>query len=93
MPCLFALLAVAFPRIAIILLWLFTNFFSGVYQGVIIPVLGFVFLPLTLIVYTYLQKGHPGSLSAQGLILLFIAVIIDLGILGGGAWRRQRQRI
>ena len=53
MPCLLALLAVAFPRVAIVLLWLFTNFFNGVYHGIIIPVLGFLFLPLTLIVYTF----------------------------------------
>ena len=52
MPCLFAILAIAFPRIAIVLLWLFTSFFNGVYQSLILPILGFLFLPLTLIVYT-----------------------------------------
>jgi hypothetical protein len=90
MPCLLALLAVAFPRVAIVLLWLFTNFFTGVYNNIIIPILGFLFLPLTLIVYTYLQRGHPGSLSTQGLIFVFIAVIIDLGLLGGGTFGRSR---
>lgn len=91
MPCLFALLAVAFPRIAIVLLWLFTNFFSGVYQGIIIPVLGFLFLPLTLIVYTYLQKTSAGVLSMQQLIFLFIAVVLDLGLVGGGTWSGRRR--
>jgi hypothetical protein len=91
MPCLLALLAVAFPRVAIVLLWLFTNFFSGVYNTVILPILGFIFLPLTLIVYTYLQRTHPGGgLTTQGLIFIFIAVIIDLGLLGGGTWRGRR---
>ena len=90
MPCLLALLAVAFPRVAIVLLWLFTNFFTGVYNNVIIPVLGFLFLPLTLIVYTYLQRGHAGSLTPQGLIFVFIAVVIDLGLIGGGTWSRRR---
>ena len=90
MPCLIALLAVAFPRVAIVLLWLFTNFFTGVYTNVLIPILGFLFLPLTLIVYTYLQKVHPGVLGTQGLIFIFIAVILDLGLLGGGTWRRRR---
>lgn len=33
MPCLLALLSVAFPRVAIVLLWLFSNFFTGVYQN------------------------------------------------------------
>ena len=89
MPCLLALLAVAFPRIAIVLLWLFTNFFTGLYQNVIIPVLGFLFLPLTLIVYTYLQKVHPGPMTPQQLIFLFIAVILDLGLVGGSYSRRR----
>ena len=91
MPCLLALLAVAFPRVAIVLLWLFTNFFTGVYNNLIIPILGFLFLPLTLIVYTYLQRGQPGALSTQGLIFVFIAVIIDLGLLGGGTFGRSRR--
>ena len=89
MPCLLALLAVAFPRVAIILLYLFTNFFTGIYQTVLIPVLGFIFLPLTLIVYTYLLRAHIGPGSTQGLIFLIIAVIIDLGLVGGSAYRRS----
>ena len=63
MPCLLGLLALAFPRVAIVLLWLFTNFFAGVYNNVIIPILGFLFLPLTLIVYTYITKTYPGPLG------------------------------
>jgi hypothetical protein len=90
MPCLLALLAVAFPRVAIVLLWLFTNFFTGVYNTLVIPILGFLFLPLTLIVYTYLQRSHPGALGTQGLIFIFIAVIIDLGLIGGGTFGRRR---
>ena len=87
MPCLFALLAVAFPRVAIVLLWLFTNFFTGVYHNIVIPVLGFIFLPLTLIVYTYLQRTHPGGMGTEQLIFIFIAVIVDLGLIGGGTLR------
>ena len=94
MPCLLALLAVAFPRVAIVLLWLFTNFFTGVYHNIIIPILGFIFLPLTLIVYTYMTRVHPvtqfGQLTATELVILFVAVIIDLGLLGGGTVGRRR---
>ncbi len=89
MPCLLAILAIAFPRVAIVLLWLFTNFFTGVYNNIVIPVLGFIFLPLTLIVYTYLQRTHPGVMGTQDLIFLFIAVILDLGLIGGGTFRRR----
>ena len=88
MPCLLALLAIAFPRVAIVLLWLFTNFFTGIYHGIIIPVLGFLFLPLTLIVYTYFQRTHQPMTTVE-LVFLFVAVIIDLGLVGGGAFRRR----
>lgn len=89
MPCIFALLAIAFPRVAIILLYLFTNFFTHVYHGIIIPVLGFLFLPLTLIVYTYLLNIH-SPLGTPQLIFLLIAVIVDLGLIRGGTVKRRR---
>jgi hypothetical protein len=81
MPCLLLVLALAFPRVIIVLLWFFTNFFHGVYQGIVIPILGFLFLPLTLLVYTYEIKTY-AHIQAPQLIGLAIAVIIDLGLVG-----------
>jgi hypothetical protein len=89
MPCLLAILIVAFPRVAIILLYLFTNFFTGVYTSVLLPVLGFLFLPFTLIAYTFLINMHqPHDITF--LVVLFIAVIVDLGLLGGSNKVRRR---
>ena len=88
MPCLLALLAVAFPRVAIVLLWLFSNFFTGVYHSIIIPIIGFLFLPLTLIVYTYLAKTSGGHLTTTQFVFIFIAVVVDLGLVGG-TYRRK----
>ena len=79
MPCLLVLVALAFPRVVIVLLWLFSTFFNGVYHGIIIPVLGFLFLPLTFIVYTYVAKTYPHMGTPQ-LVAIAIAVIIDLGL-------------
>ena len=89
MPCLLLVLILAFPRVAIALLWFATSFFAGVYHGILIPVLGFLFLPLTLLAYTYMVKTYPGPLSTQQLVVLFIAVILDLGLVGGGSLRRR----
>ena len=87
MPCLLAVLVVAFPRVAIALLYFLTTFFNGVYENVLIPLLGFIFLPVTLLAYTWLTKsGNP--VDAFFLIVMIIAVIIDLGSLEGG--RRSR---
>ncbi len=88
MPCLLAILAVAFPRVAIVLLWLFTNFFSVLHNNILIPVLGFIFLPLTLIVYTYMLGAYAGHLGSTQLVILFVAVVLDLGLVGGGVRRR-----
>jgi hypothetical protein len=91
MPCLLALLAVFFPRIAIILLYLFTTFFQGVYDTVLVPVLGFIFLPLSLLAYTWLTKsGYP--VDAFFLVVMLLAVVIDLGLLGGSEVSRRRRK-
>jgi hypothetical protein len=87
MPCLLALLSIAFPRVAIVLLWLFTTFFSNAYHNLVIPLLGFIFLPLTLLVYTYILKTQP-AIGVPQLVFIFIAVVIDLGLVGG-SWRSR----
>jgi hypothetical protein len=89
MPCLLAILVLAFPRIAIILLYLLTNFFRGVYDTILIPVLGFIFMPLTLVAYTWLTKsGYP--VDAFYLVVMLVAVVIDLGFVGGSHRLRTR---
>jgi hypothetical protein len=89
MPCLLAILVLAFPRIAIVLLYLLTNFFRGVYDTILIPVLGFIFMPLTLVAYTWLTKsGYP--VDAFYLVVMFVAVVLDLGFVGGSHRLRTR---
>jgi hypothetical protein len=89
MPCLLAILVLAFPRIAIILLYLLTNFFRGVYDTILIPVLGFIFMPLTLVAYTWLTKsGQP--VDAFYLVVMLVAVVVDLGFVGGSHRLRTR---
>jgi hypothetical protein len=83
MPCFLALLVVLFPRIAIVLLYLFTNFFRGVYDSLLLPLLGFIFLPFTLLAYTALINMHQPH-DSTFLVVLFVAVIVDLGLVGGG---------
>lgn len=89
MPCLLLLLVLLFPRIAVALLYFFTTYFSGVFATALIPFLGFLFLPLTLLAYTYLTKAAQ-PVDAFYLLVMFVAVIVDLGLLGGGARRRWR---
>jgi hypothetical protein len=54
-----------------------------------LPLVGFVFLPLTTLAYAWMANtGRPTT--GVNLIILIIAVAIDLGGLGGGAYHRRR---
>jgi hypothetical protein len=88
LPCLLAVLIVLFPRIAIVLLYLFTNFFQGVFQSILLPVIGFLLLPLTLLAYTWMIKIQQPA-DATFFVVMIVAVILDLGLIGGGARSRR----
>jgi hypothetical protein len=85
--CLFALLAAGAPRLALILMWLFTDMLSRAFDAFIIPLLGFIFLPLTTVLYALVI---PGGLSGFDWLLLIVGVLIDLGSYGSGAYGRRR---
>ena len=88
MPCLLLVLFLAFPRIALLLLFLFSNYLQHAYHGLIIPLIGFVFLPLTTLAYAWMaNSGLPTT--GLNLLILIIAVIIDLGGIGGGEYHRR----
>jgi hypothetical protein len=88
MPCLALLIVLAFPRLAILLLYFFSNFFQGVYDTLLIPLLGFLFLPLTLLAYTWMAKIHQ-PFDTFFFVVMALAVILDLGLVGGGYSRRR----
>jgi hypothetical protein len=91
MPCFFLLVILMFPRVALVLMWIFSTYLQHAFHGGLVqPVLGFIFLPLTTIVYAWeLNSGMPTV--GINLLWLLIAVILDLGALGGGAHRQMRR--
>ena len=89
MGCILLLLILLFPRIALIGMWLFSNYLERAYTGLLVPLLGFLFLPLTTIVYAWeINSGMPTE--GINLLWLLLAVIIDLGGIGGGSYRGSR---
>jgi hypothetical protein len=90
MPCLLLILFLAFPRIALALLFLFSNYLERAYHGLLLPLIGFLFLPLTTLAYAWMANtGQPTT--GINLLILVVAVVIDLGGLSGGAYH-QRSR-
>jgi len=90
-PCLLLIVFLAFPRIALVLLFLFSNYLQRAYHGIILLVLGFLFLPLTTLVYAWLINTRQ-PIAGVNLLILVIAVVIDVGGLGGGERHRRSQR-
>jgi hypothetical protein len=90
MCCVLTLLVLVGPRFVLVLMFLFSSYLQRAYHGLILPLVGFFFLPLTTIVYAWLVNSH---LPIEGLNLVFIivAVVIDLGGLSGGEWHRRRR--
>ena len=79
MPCLATIIALAAPRLLIALLWMLTSWFRGVFHGSILPVLGFFFLPTTVLWYSAVHNWFNGNWTFWPLVGLVIALLVDLG--------------
>jgi hypothetical protein len=92
MPCLLILMALFLPRLTIFLIWLFSNgYFGRAYHTVLWPFLGFLFMPVTTLAYAFAMNSNNGSVSGGYLVLVIVAVLVDLGIIGGGGASRRRR--
>jgi len=91
MPCLLLLVTLFFPRIVLLLMWFFSSYLQRAFPGgILLPILGFLFLPLTTIVYAWEINNHM-PLAGINLLWLLLAVIFDLGGIGGGARHQSRR--
>lgn len=88
MCCLLVLLALVGPRLVLVLLWLFTDYLSRAFDTFVWPLLGFIFLPWTTIAYAFAQN-ELGGLSGPGVIVLLLGLLVDVGVIGGGARGRR----
>ncbi len=90
MGCLLALISLLFPRLAILVLWLFTHYLHSAYQTWIWPVLGFFWMPFTTLAYAAAINENGGSVNGWWLALVVIAVLTDLGFWRGSGKSVQR---
>ena len=91
MPCLVGCLALAMPRFAIVMVVIFSDYIGRAYQTALWPVIGFLFMPLTTLAYAWAINSR-GSVSGVYLVVVVVAVLMDLGVIGGSASRRKLRR-
>ncbi len=91
MPCIFLIVVLAFPRVALLLLFFLSSYLERAYHNILILLLGFIFLPLTTLVYAYMVNNNL-PIAGLNLLWLLLAALIDLGSLGGGGGKYRRRR-
>ncbi len=83
MPCFLVLLALIAPRVTVVLLWFLSPVFRGAFDTLLLPILGFIFLPTTLLWYAAVQLWYGGIWSTVPIIGVVIALLIDLSPASG----------
>lgn len=81
MGCLIGCLALVTPRLALFLVFLFSNYLGRAYETNFWPLLGFIFMPLTTLAYAWAVNSH-GTVNGGYLAVVVIAVLVDLGLVG-----------
>ena len=85
--CFVLLLGAAFPRVAIVLLELFSNYneqaFDSFWEGLV----GFLLLPYTTLFFVLMDNWQDG-INGLGWFIVALGFLLDLGSYFGGASRR-----
>jgi hypothetical protein len=90
MPCLFALFAGMFPRLADIFIWIarptmFMNAFNDKWWW---PVLGIIFLPFTTLMYAIMAWGG-SRVTGWDWLWIILAVFLDLSHYAHTAYKNR----
>jgi hypothetical protein len=89
MPCILLLVFLLSPRLAMVLIWLFSNYLDRAYHSILLIILGFLFVPLTTLVYAW-EVNSGMAVAGINLVWIVLALLIDLGAVGGGYHRRRK---
>jgi len=92
MPCCaLAVLGLVGPRALIVFWWLVdASHWSAIFGGLILPLLGFLFLPWTTLAYVLVWSTD--GLSPFAWLIVALAFLADIGFYGGGAFRNRYRR-
>jgi hypothetical protein len=92
MGCLFVLFSLITPRFVVLVMWIFTDYLAQAYSTWFWPTVGFFLMPTTTIAYAVAHNDlstRGGAITAGGVVVIAIGVVIDIGLLGGSARSRR----
>lgn len=85
--CLFSLLAIISPRLALLIVWLSTGMVNDAFDSFVLPFLGLIFLPFTTLFYVLVYD--PVEISVWGWLFVIFGFLLDLGAYGGGGYTNR----
>jgi hypothetical protein len=88
--CVAALLALISPRLALFVIWLFSDALSRAFDSWLLPLLGFFLLPWTTLAYVAMWELGTGEVTGFEWFIVIVAFVVDLGAyVQGGRGRRD----
>jgi hypothetical protein len=88
--CLFALFGGAFPRLAVLIIWIARPALVGAaFNTFLLPLLGIIFLPFATLIYVILYTPGVGLTGFEWLWVL-LAALFDIGHLAASYTQRNQ---
>ena len=89
MPCLVALLALISPRLALIVMAIFSDMLSRAFDSWFLPLIGFFLLPWTTLAYAVMWDVGTRDVHGFEWFIVGLAFLFDLGSWFGGERARR----
>lgn len=89
--CLVLLFALISPRLALFVLFLFSDLLSRAFDSWLLPLLGFFLLPWTTLAFAVMWSFDDGVVGFDWFIVAF-AFLVDVGAFASGGRRRTETR-
>jgi len=78
--CLLLVLVIISPRLAMLLIWLVSDWVDRAFNGWLIPLLGVIFLPWTTVLYIVGFVISGDSAAPWGILGIFIGLFLDIAL-------------
>jgi hypothetical protein len=88
-PCLAVLLAIISPRLALVVMALFSDILSRAFDSWLLPLIGFFILPWTTLAYAVMWDVGTHRVTGFEWLVVGLAFLADLGSHGGTARGRR----
>ncbi|HEY7469440.1 MAG TPA: hypothetical protein VIC07_07955 [Acidimicrobiia bacterium] len=91
MGCFLLLLTLISPRLAMVAIWLITDWEDRAFSGWLLPLLGIVFLPWTTLLYTIGYIVSDDQAAPWGILGIIIGLFLDIAVHAGSAVQGRRR--